>query len=413
MIDRRRRLLAVLATLTLLVAACGDGKEEGAAAPATDETAETDQEAGHHDDDDGGDDHGGDDHGTGHSHDHGGHSEPIEVPEGMAVPQIALTATEDPVSGHHLSIELTDFRISPESASTEPVDGEGHLHLYVDGERVMRFYNTDLHLSGLAEGEHTVMVEVSANSHAAYAVDGEPIVAMETITVGASPAHSHGADPVEVEGFPAPEATVTVVKDPKSGWNLSVDLANFEITPAASGLDRVDGEGHLHLSIDGDRQTRLYGTDWHIPSLTEGRHEVAVEFSHNDHVPYGIDGEPLRAVTIVEVSAEDASDGAMGGGMEMADEASADIVIPITLSGGEVTIGGADASTRVEVPLGSVVALQVTSDVADEVHLHGYDFFADVAPGEIGMLVFEASIPGLFEAELEGSGTLLAEIQVS
>ena len=39
------------------------------------------------------------------------------------------------------------------------------------------------------------------------------------------------------------------------------------------------------------------------------------------------------------------------------------------------------------------VAIVVGSDVADHVHLHGYDKFADVAPGKPARLAFVASIP--------------------
>ncbi len=68
---------------------------------------------------------------------------------------------------------------------------------------------------------------------------------------------------------------------------------------------------------------------------------------------------------------------------------------------------------RVRVPLGEMVVLTVTADVADEVHLHGYDHFADVAPGQPAVLRFEASIPGVFEAELEGSRLELVLIEVA
>jgi hypothetical protein len=46
------------------------------------------------------------------------------------------------------------------------------------------------------------------------------------------------------------------------------------------------------------------------------------------------------------------------------------------------------------------------------VHLHGYDVFADVAPGKAARLVFVASIPGRFEVELEDRGLQIADIEV-
>lgn len=68
---------------------------------------------------------------------------------------------------------------------------------------------------------------------------------------------------------------------------------------------------------------------------------------------------------------------------------------------------------KVAVRVGSVVDLVVTSDVADEVHLHGYDKSVDVAAGGTATLRFTADIPGGFEVELERLSKHLVELQVS
>lgn len=67
---------------------------------------------------------------------------------------------------------------------------------------------------------------------------------------------------------------------------------------------------------------------------------------------------------------------------------------------------------RVPVALGSTVELSVTSDVADELHLHGYDESAPVPAGGTGTVTFVADIPGIFELELEELGEELAKLQV-
>lgn len=82
--------------------------------------------------------------------------------------------------------------------------------------------------------------------------------------------------------------------------------------------------------------------------------------------------------------------------------------IVITVEGGVVAEGGGRAS----VALGDTVVLAVTTDVSDEVHVHGYDLFADTRPGEMTTLEFAADIPGVFEVELEGAGLPLAELEV-
>jgi hypothetical protein len=67
---------------------------------------------------------------------------------------------------------------------------------------------------------------------------------------------------------------------------------------------------------------------------------------------------------------------------------------------------------RTTVSKGDRVVLVVTSDVADEIHLHGYDVSRDVAAGGTVRLPFKATIPGRFEAELEERGVQIVDITV-
>ena len=67
---------------------------------------------------------------------------------------------------------------------------------------------------------------------------------------------------------------------------------------------------------------------------------------------------------------------------------------------------------RDSVARGRDVVITVTSDVADEVHVHGYDLMADVAPGAPATIRFTADAPGRFEIELENTGVQIAELEV-
>jgi hypothetical protein len=82
--------------------------------------------------------------------------------------------------------------------------------------------------------------------------------------------------------------------------------------------------------------------------------------------------------------------------------------VRIVFQNGEV-VGGLKRTT---VDKGTKMALVVTSDIADEVHLHGYDKSTDVAPGSPARLAFVASLPGRFEVELEDRGIQIADIEV-
>ncbi|HYM64236.1 MAG TPA: hypothetical protein VES61_06110 [Gaiellaceae bacterium] len=82
--------------------------------------------------------------------------------------------------------------------------------------------------------------------------------------------------------------------------------------------------------------------------------------------------------------------------------------IRLVVRGGQA-VGGVKRPT---VRQGERVVLVIRSDVADEVHLHGYDVKRDVTPGAPAHLAFRATIAGRFEVELEGRGLLLADLEV-
>lgn len=80
--------------------------------------------------------------------------------------------------------------------------------------------------------------------------------------------------------------------------------------------------------------------------------------------------------------------------------------VRIVVRGGE-PVGGV---RNVTVAKGRQVVLIVNSDVADEVHLHGYNLKRDVTPGTPARLPFRATINGTVEVELEQRGVPLARI---
>ncbi|MBS1880260.1 MAG: hypothetical protein JST31_12150 [Actinobacteria bacterium] len=61
---------------------------------------------------------------------------------------------------------------------------------------------------------------------------------------------------------------------------------------------------------------------------------------------------------------------------------------------------------------GEPIRFKVSSDTADEVHLHGYDVGKDVDAGGTVAFRVPATIPGIFEVELEGAREQIAEVTV-
>lgn len=73
-------------------------------------------------------------------------------------------------------------------------------------------------------------------------------------------------------------------------------------------------------------------------------------------------------------------------------------------------VGGAK---KIEVSKGETIRLTVTSDTADEVHVHGFDIEQEVAPGSPARFRFTADIEGRFEVESHEKATQIAEITVN
>lgn len=84
-------------------------------------------------------------------------------------------------------------------------------------------------------------------------------------------------------------------------------------------------------------------------------------------------------------------------------------VVEVTYAGGELT----GVEPRVEVPLGEQVVLRVSSDVVEEIHVHGYDLYVDIPAGGTGEVVFTADIPGAYEIELHAAGRPIFQLRVA
>lgn len=83
-------------------------------------------------------------------------------------------------------------------------------------------------------------------------------------------------------------------------------------------------------------------------------------------------------------------------------------VIAIMVEGGEVKTSG----DVVELSVGDPVRIEVTSDVADEIHVHGYERKLEIDAGATAIIRFIADIPGVFEVELEDAGLELVQLRV-
>jgi len=151
-----RRVLPVVVVTTLLVG-CGTSE-------VTDEKASSNTEAG-----------------DGHDHDHPDESRVREW-DADAVPSLSISVTADGDDGYVLVVDAPGFTITGADV-LDPVPGEGHAHLYVDGDLMTMIYGPEFRIPNLDPGTYQLMVTLSTNDHLEYTVGGEVLSTMATLVV--------------------------------------------------------------------------------------------------------------------------------------------------------------------------------------------------------------------------------------
>ncbi|MFI6761496.1 hypothetical protein ACIBF5_20400 [Micromonospora sp. NPDC050417] len=96
------------------------------------------------------------------------------------------------------------------------------------------------------------------------------------------------------------------------------------------------------------------------------------------------------------------------GSSEAPADPGAPVEVAITITGGR----SQPQPGRVDAKKNQQVRITVTSDVADRVHVHGYEVGADLRAGQPATVEFVADMDGLFEVETHETGLLLFQLLV-
>jgi hypothetical protein len=124
----------------------------------------------------------------------------------------------------------------------------------------------------------------------------------------------------------------------------------------------------------------------------------------------GVAALALAALALTGCSSDSGSGGSSPspGSSSSAGSTAAATAIDVTITQGQIS----PKPSVHRVHLGDHVRLSVTSDQADEAHLHGYDKEIELQPGKPGTIDFTADIPGIFEVELHKSNLQLLQLEV-
>lgn len=198
------------------------------------------------------------------------------------------------------------------------------------------------------------------------------------------------------------------------------------------GCDQEDPGGpHFQFEKGGSEEPP---NEIHLEFTTNAAGEGEAEASSKREVPIG------EAGSVVIHSAEDEPHHEMaafvhegedhGGGSghsqsekiacaELEGAASSEEAEATSGEGGEVpTIEVRDGEPvggiqTLEFSAGEEVRFRVSSDEAEEIHVHGYDIAKDVPAGGTIEFDFPAELEGIYEAELEGQGVQIAELRIN
>jgi plastocyanin len=258
-------------------------------------------------------------------------------PTGEAEVSPTPTAAPEP-SGTDvmISVEVANFEVV-DKLGQEAVDGEGHLHFFLDavppvmsGVPAVSAPGTYVALADVTytwpdvqPGLHIFSVELANNDHTPLAA---PVVAAAVIWVpDASMASMPQITSISTQVMEAGEAappsptgtpggSPSPTTEPMEGAvdiMVSIQSANFEVVDAL-GAENVPGEGHIHYFLDAVPPTfpsilSVTAPGTYVPTaetshtwtgVLPGVHLLFVELVNNDHTPLN---PPVVAGTLITV----------------------------------------------------------------------------------------------------------------
>jgi hypothetical protein len=109
--------------------------------------------------------------------DHGANK--IHEVQSSQAPTIAIDVKKDPTGGFNVQVMTTNFTWTPESASEKHIEGQGHAHVYLANQKIIRLYNNWFHLNTFqfaeTSGEQLLRVELVGNDHSPITVNAQQI----------------------------------------------------------------------------------------------------------------------------------------------------------------------------------------------------------------------------------------------
>ncbi len=100
---------------------------------------------------------------------------------------------------------------------------------------------------------------------------------------------------------PYPSINLKVIKDKIDGYNIFIDLKNFNLNPSEIGGENISNSGYLQLFINDIKITRIYSEWVHVPQRFFNLEENFIKITIHSylHDQFTIKGKPIEHIVKV------------------------------------------------------------------------------------------------------------------
>ena len=200
----------------------------------------------------------------------------------------------------------------------------------------------------------------------------------------------------------------------KGGFEEPPNEIHLEFTTDAAGEGEAEasskrevpageaGSVVIHLADESHHEMTAYEPDDSEAVSTVLVHEGVDHSQEGGHheQPEHAHSEKIACAELEGASSGSEGEATSGGGAE---------VPTIVVRNGE-PVGGVE---ELEYSAGEEIRFRVSSDEAEEIHVHGYDLSKDVPAGGTVEFDFPAELEGIYEAELEELGVQIIELRIN
>ena len=206
-----------------------------------------------------------------------------------------------------LQVQTTGYTDSCDGAGKKDEQGFGHYHIELDKALVNMFCTptATISMQNVKAGKHTFAVLAAQNDHnevvanaTSISFDYEPGAPVADLT----PATLSSAKSIKILS-PAPGTTL------KGGFDITVQISNFNPSCDLLGKPDVSGYGHWHLNVDSDTgammgMATMMGMScvstahFTTAGLTPGKHTLIALLTDNNHAPFNPDVAARIDITV-------------------------------------------------------------------------------------------------------------------